>query len=195
MRVVRPQSAQPIPEDAKCVFEGVLFDVYQWEQALFDGSKVVFEKVRRPDTVVVVPVLPDGSVLLSRQEQPGRSSFISALGGRVGDGEDPVSAARRELLEESGYEADEWRLWFAVHPTTKVDWVVFAFIARGLRKVSGVRLDGGEKIGLTPMRFEEFLELAHDPGFIEKEMIPWLLEAKYSSGKRVALRELLGLSE
>jgi len=195
MEVGRPTSAQPIPADAKLVFRGVLFDVYQWEQTLYDGSKVVFEKVRRRDTVVVLPVLPDGSVLLTKQEQPGRAAFTGALGGRVNEGEKPVEAARRELLEESGYEASEFRPWFAVHPTTKVEWVVYAFVAIGLRQVSAAHPDAGERISLMPTVFDDFLALAHDPGFIEKEMVPWMLEAKYCASKRASMRQLLGLPE
>ncbi|WP_224372342.1 NUDIX hydrolase [Hyalangium versicolor] len=192
MAFSRPPSAQPIPTDAKLVFRGVLFAVYQWEQRLYDGSKVVFEKVRRPDTVVVVPVLPDGRVLLTHQEQPGRDPFIGALGGRVNEGELPEEAARRELLEESGCEASELKPWFAVHPTTKVDWVVFAFVATGLRQTTSADLDPGERIKLVPTTFDDFLTLAHDPRFIEKEMVPLLLEAKYCESKRAAMRSLFG---
>ena len=71
MEIKRPKSKQPIPDNAKKVFGGVLFDVYQWEQELFDGTKTIFEKLKRPDTVVVFPVLDDGKILLTEQEQPG----------------------------------------------------------------------------------------------------------------------------
>ena len=55
MEINRPQSKQPIPANAKKVFHGVIFDVYQWEQEMFDGTKEIFEKLKRPDTVVVFP--------------------------------------------------------------------------------------------------------------------------------------------
>ncbi len=190
MEIRRPKSKQPIPEDAKKVFDGVIFDVYQWEQELFDGSKATFEKLRRPDTVVVFPVMDDGKIILTEQEQPGKESFIGATGGRVDEGEDVLDAAKRELLEESGYEASEYILWDAQHPTSKIDWVVYTFIAKGLRKVDDMDLDAGEKITLKPVSFDEFLELGTSEKFAEKEIVPKLLEAKLYLEKKDALRKL-----
>ena len=101
MEINRPKSKQPIPDNAKKVFGGVLFDVYQWEQELFDGTKTLFEKLKRPDTVVVFPVLDDGKIILTEQEQPGKEPFIGATGGRVDEGEDILEAGKRELPEEN----------------------------------------------------------------------------------------------
>src|SRR3989338_338565 len=115
MDIQRPQSKQPIPPHAKRVFQGVIFDVYQWEQEMFDGTRAIFEKLKRPDTVVVFPVLPDGKIILTEQEQPGKKPFIGATGGRIDEGEEVLAAARRDLLEESGYEASEFILWGAEH--------------------------------------------------------------------------------
>src|SRR3989344_4305397 len=110
MKIERPKSKQPLPEHAKRVFKGAVFDVYQWEQELYDGTHKTFEKLKRPDTVVVFPVLDDGKILLTEQEQPGKEPFIGATGGKVEEGEDILEAVKRELLEESGYEAEEFIL-------------------------------------------------------------------------------------
>ena len=60
-----------IPDNAKLVFKGVIFDVYQWQQELFDGSQATFEALKRPGTVQVIPTVGD-RVLLSYEEQPGK---------------------------------------------------------------------------------------------------------------------------
>lgn len=191
MEIQRPKSRQPLPEHAKCVFRGIMFDVYQWEQELYDGTKATFEKLKRPDTVVVFPVLPDGRILLTEQEQPGKEPFIGATGGRVDEGEEILSAARRELLEESGYEAEHYILWCAEQPASKIEWTVFVFIAKGLKKVADMNLDGGEKIILKPVTFDEFINLGtSEERFSEREIIPKLLEAKFSSQKKEDLRAL-----
>lgn len=190
MNIKKPKSAQPIPEHAKCVFKGVMFDVYQWEQELYNGTTTTFEKLKRADTVVVYPVLPDGRILLAEQEQPGKESFISAAGGRVDEGEEVFDAAKRELLEETGYEADEWILWKTVQPGSKIDWTIYSFIAKGLRKVADLNLDGGEKITPKPVTFEEFLEMGTNDRFGEKEIVPELLLAKIDSEKEKEIREL-----
>lgn len=190
MNIERPKSKQPIPDNAKKVFSGALFDVYQWEQELFDGSKATFEKLKRPDTVVVFPVLPDGRIILTEQEQPGKEPFIGATGGRVDPGEDILVAAKRELLEESGYEATELIFWDAQHPTSKVDWVVYTFIAKGLTKAADLHLDAGEKIKLKIVTLDELIDLALDVNFAEKEITAKLFEAKLYPEKYQELKQL-----
>lgn len=190
MNIQRPKSSQPIPENAKQSFKGVLFDVYQWEQELFDGTKKIFEKVKRPDTVVVFPVLPDGKIILTKQEQPGREPFIAATGGMVDEGEDILTAAKRELLEESGYEAEEFILWDSQHPSAKIDYVVYTFIAKGLKKVADLHLDAGEKIELMMVTFDELLEIGTKKNFTEVEIVHKLFEAKLDPNNKKELKEL-----
>ncbi|MEK7496313.1 MAG: NUDIX hydrolase [Patescibacteria group bacterium] len=190
MEIIRPPSKQPIPPHAKKVFSGVMFDVYQWEQEMFDGTKATFEKLKRPDTVVVFPVLPDGGILLTEQEQPGKGSFVGTTGGRVDKGESVITAAKRELLEESGYESEEFILWDARHVTSKIDWVIYTFIAKGLNKVAEMKLDAGEKIILKPVSFDEFMEIAISKNFEEKEIVSKIYEAKLYPEKKEELRKL-----
>jgi 8-oxo-dGTP pyrophosphatase MutT (NUDIX family) len=190
MDIQRPKSKQPIPEDAKCVFKGVMFDVYQWEQEMFDGTKKTFEKLKRPDTVAVFPVLDNGDILLLEQEQPGRKSYIGTPGGRVDEGEDILTAAKRELLEESGYEAEEFILWDSQHPVSKIDWVVYTFIAKGLRKVAEPNLDAGEKMKPLPVNLDGLIEMSVNKNFSEREVVINFLEAKYEPEKYKELKEL-----
>lgn len=190
MNIPRPASKQPIPEGAKCVFKGKIFDVYQWEQSMYDGSTQTFEKLKRPDTVVVFPVLDDGSILLTEQEQPGKKPFISAPSGRVEEGEDILEAAKREFLEETGYEATEYVLWKSVHPTSKIDWVVYVFIAKGCKKETDQSLDAGEKIELIQVSFDKFLQIGRDERFADKEIVPDLYEALLDYEKYEELKQL-----
>src|SRR3989338_10465949 len=190
MEINRPKSKQPIPDNAKKCFGGVLFDVYQWEQELYDGSKTTFEKLKRPDTVVVFPVLDDGRIILTEQEQPNKKNFIGATGGRVDEGEDVIDAAKRELLEESGYEAERFVLWTAEQVTSKIDWAIFVFVAKGLQKVAEQNLDAGEKINLKIVTFDEFIEIVTDPRFAEKEIVSKVLEALLDPSKMKALKDL-----
>jgi len=192
MNIERPKSKQPIPEHAKRVFKGIMFDTYQWEQEMFDGTKATFEKLKRPDTVVVFPVLPDGRIILTEQEQPGKKPFVGATGGRVDEGEDILTAAKRELLEESGYEAEEFILWDAQQPLGKIDWAVYTFIAKGLKKVADLHLDAGEKIKLLPVTLDELIDIATNnyESFYEKEVVVKFFEARLDSKKMEELKEL-----
>ena len=193
MEPARPVSKQPIPEHAHKVFSGVMFDVYQWQQEQFDGSTTVFEKLARPDTVVVFAVTEDQQIVLTKQEQPGKEPFIGAAGGRVDKGETPLAAAKRELIEETGYEAQEYTLWDARHPTSKIDWVVYTFIATGAKKVSEITLDAGEKISLQIVDFDTFLDIGTQQNFSEREIVPELYEARLDPNKKTDLASKFGI--
>ncbi|MDP9249364.1 MAG: NUDIX hydrolase [bacterium] len=192
MAIERPQSHQPIPPHAKRVFKGVIFDVYQWEQEMFDGSRAIFEKVKRADTVVVFAVLPDGKIILTKQEQPGCPLFIGATGGRIDEDEDVLTAAKRELLEESGYIAEDFILWDTRFPVGKVDWVVYTFIAKGLKKIADLDLDAGEKIELITLTLDELIDTALDKKthFAEQEILEKFYQAKYVPEKKKELEDL-----
>jgi len=169
MKIQRPKSSQPIPKNAKKVFQGVMFDVYQWKQKMFDGNYKTFEKVRRPDSVNVIPVM-DGKLVLTKQKQPGGKSFIGCLGGRIDKGENPLQAAKRELLEEAGLTAKKFILWEAAHITGKMDAAFYTFIAKDCKQSEEAEPDSGEKIELISVSIDEFVDLTADNNFRDTEI-------------------------
>lgn len=134
-----------IPEHAKKVFEGVIFDVYQWEQEMFDGSKATFECLKRPATVVIIPLM-DGQVTLIKEQQPRTCERMTIPGGRQEKGEEPSETAKRELKEEIGLVSEDWELICTYEPSGKIDWQIYVYVARDCKKVSEPNLDAGEKI-------------------------------------------------
>ncbi len=180
-----------MPEDAKLVFKGILFDVYQWEQELFDGTHATFEKLRRNDSAVVIPILPNGKLLLAEDEQPGRETVITFPGGQGEIGESGEIMARRELLEETGYEAGTLELWRVSQPSSKVEWAIYTFIARDLKKVHEPAPDAGERITLREVTLDELMEMAEDPIFQNKEMVLDLVKARYDTEERAKLEKTL----
>jgi len=194
MDIKRPKSRQQMPPDAKKVFEGEIFDVYQWEQKMFDGSTGTFERLARQDGAFVIPVSQDGTIMLTQQEQPGLGKFISLPGGRVDEGEDPLSAAKRELREEAGLESDDWSFWFATQPIGKIDWAVFYFIAKNCKKVSDPAPDAGERITLKPVSLEVFFDIiVNDERFYGDKIKEYVLQAKLDSEKMNDLKNLFGV--
>jgi ADP-ribose pyrophosphatase len=158
-----------IPQEAKLVFKGVIFSIYQWQQKMFDGSTETFEMLQRPNTIEVIATQGD-KVLMSRQSQPNKENFYSLYGGRAEIGEDPLVTAKRELLEESGLESDEWELFKSYQPVHKIDWTIYLFVARNCRKVAEPNLDAGEKIEPLACTFDEFLQIIEQDEYWGKEL-------------------------
>jgi ADP-ribose pyrophosphatase len=99
--------------DEKVVFSVPWFDVV--ERAI-DGSDDPYYIVRTGDYVTVLATTVDGSVLLVRQYRPVVGEETLELpSGNVEYGETPEAAARRELAEETGYEAKNFELLGAVN--------------------------------------------------------------------------------
>ena|SRR3989344_5917123 len=95
-----------IPIQAKKVFDGKIFDVYQWRQEMFDGTTEIFEMIKRSGTIQIIPTI-GSKILLSYEEQPTKPKTYTFLGGRQEEGEDVLVAAKRELKEEAGLESDD----------------------------------------------------------------------------------------
>jgi hypothetical protein len=70
-----------IPNHAKKVFAGKTFDVYHYEQKMFDGSTQIFEKLKRNHSVDIIAVTKENKILVIHEEQPGRKPFVSLVSG------------------------------------------------------------------------------------------------------------------
>lgn len=179
-RTFIPKYAKTIPEQAELKFHGEIFDVYQWPQEMFDGSKATFEMLSRADTVKIMALItPEERVklknvvnfttsnqtelVITRQRQPRKDWFYDFPGGRNDNpAEDELAAAKREMREETGLEFRNWKLIEVNQPFAKIDWLVYTFVASGLEKVVEQKLDAGEEIEVLAMSFDKLLQLADD---------------------------------
>jgi ADP-ribose pyrophosphatase len=186
-----PSNTKPLPDDARKVFSGSIFDVWQWDQEMYDGSKGLFERVWRHDYAYIIGVLPDGKILLQEDEQPDRGSVLTPAGGKVDEGEDIAEAAAREMLEETGYKPKEVIHWHSYRPSAKMEAVTHAFIGRDIEKVADPELEPGEKIEIKTFTFDEFVDLGMEPRLRDWMLRIKLLESKVDPAKKEDLRKIL----
>jgi 8-oxo-dGTP pyrophosphatase MutT (NUDIX family) len=140
MKKVVPLNAVLIPDEAKQVFSGVIFDIYQWQQKLYDGSFTTFEMLKRFDTVSTICIVDDKIIVLD-EKQPPNISRRSFPGGRVDKSDQDIeNAAKREVLEETGY---------SFKPSSEVEWFVYLYVAWNSSGKVETRLDAGEQIELS----------------------------------------------
>ena len=185
--------SQKIPDNAELMFSGVRSRVYQWNQDMYDGSVRRFESIRFTNGAFVLPILPDGKILLTRQEQPWRKQFISLPGGSFDSvDEEPMVCAIRELREETGYTSDQLFDWTIFNGTSNVYTEVYYYIARDCYRVWEIIPDGWEKIEIFTVTFDELLELSSDMWFHHHwNLLPIFYEARLFPEKKAILKELL----
>lgn len=151
-----PQDAHMIPDDAERVFKGTIFDVYHWQQQMFDGSFQTFEMLRRPDTTLVIAIDGDQIIVLDEQQPGTPMQHNSLAGGRVEPGEFPLDGAKREVREEVGMQFADWALLEVTQPALKIEWFVYVYVAMNKTEQGQTAHEAGEKITIKSISFEEF---------------------------------------
>src|SRR5438045_9700389 len=82
------------------------------------GFQTTREMITHPGSVVGLPVLPDGRVLLNQQYRYAARQYLWELvAGRMDHGETPIEGAARELKEETGYTAKKLKIFLEFFPT------------------------------------------------------------------------------
>jgi ADP-ribose pyrophosphatase len=123
--------------------------------------------LKRTDTVSVICAVDD-QLLVVDDEQPHLGSRRSFPGGRIDPTDNTIeAAARREILEETGYSFKNWRLIKVSQPYRKIEWFVHLFIAWDVEAQQEPMPDAGEKITVAQLDFEELKQqVLADTGYL-----------------------------
>ena len=169
--------------DSTLSYDGNFLKVRKDNARMPDGSVSSREYITHPGAVAILALLDNGKLIMERQYRyaPQRE-FIEIPAGKIDHGEDILLTAQRELLEETGYVANEW-----IHLATAWPCIGYAderleyFLARGLSHQGG-QLDEGE--------FLEVFELSVD------DAIDWVRQGKINDSKTIVglfwLEKILG---
>ena len=158
------------------VFAGRLLRVQRDVVRLPDGSEGVREYIRHPGAVAIVALFEDGRVLLERQfRYPHGREFIELPAGKREPGEPPLATARRELMEETGYAAREWRHLGVIHTAIAyTDEGIEMYLARGLEK-HAAKLEAGEFLEVLTPPFDEAIAMLRDGRITDAKTVAGLL--------------------
>ena len=124
---------------SKLLHEGRHFSFLRDEVELPNGFRTFRDIVRHPGAVAIVPVLPDGRVVLVRQYRyAAGKELLEVPAGTLEPGEPVIDCAQRELIEETGYEAGTLKplLSCYVAPGYSSE-VIHFFVASDLREAVG----------------------------------------------------------
>lgn len=101
-----------------------------------------------PDWINVIALTKDGNFVLVRQYRHGLGAMHYELCAGVAEaGEQPLAAAKRELMEETGYGGGEWQEWMisSANPATGNN-LVYCFIAKDVEQLAAPMQDASEDI-------------------------------------------------
>jgi len=145
--------------DGEVVYDGHFLKVSRDRVRLPNGHETGREYIRHPGAVVILCLFDDGRVLLERQYRyPNDRVFIELPAGKIDAGEDSLVAAKRELLEETGYTATDWHKVCTIHNAIAYsDEHLDLFLARGL-SAGEAQLDEGEFLEIFTATIPEMLE-------------------------------------
>lgn len=120
----------------KTVYKGRLLHFMVGNKTLPNGYRARFEIIKHPGAALIVPFLTKNRVILLRQLRPVIDSYIYELpAGTLDRNESPLSCAKREIIEETGYSAERFTKLGEIYPvpgysTEKIT----IFKAEGLNK-------------------------------------------------------------
>ncbi len=143
------------------------FDIVNEKVRLPDGTQTDFDYLSGTESVVILPITTDGEVVVIEEWRHAVERLNRGLpAGNLEPGEDPDTATRRELREETGYEAGRLDHMTTVEPANGyADSVFHYYVARDCERKGGQNLDHDETISVETTSLDTLIDAAREDEF------------------------------
>lgn len=148
---------------SKQIFSGSYLKVEQDQVVAPDGKTYLREYILHPGAAMMIPLLPNGNVVMVHQYRHAvKQVFLEFPAGKRDHGEDSILTAQRELLEETGYIAKNWKFLTSIHPVIgysneQIDLYLATELTTSVQK-----LDHGEFLEVVEVSPEDLMRLVQE---------------------------------
>ena len=163
------------------VAHGHILDYYVDTIAVPNGNIAHWDFIKHKGAAAVVPVLPDGRLLMVRQYRNAleRETIEIPAGGLDGEGEDPYDCAMRELKEETGYTVDNMDFLISVCTTVAFcNEKIPIYVAHIDGEQGSQHLDEDEYINVEPWKVEDLCKLIYSGEMNDSKTVAAVLAYK-----------------
>jgi ADP-ribose pyrophosphatase len=171
---------------SETIYDGPIFGVRRDQVLEPGGLRTTREVITHPGSVVVLPILPDGRILLIRQYRHATRQYLWELvAGRIDPGESPREAAVREMMEETGYRVKKLKIFLDLFPTPGfLEERMYILLAEGLT-VGEAHPEEDEKITAKAFSRKQIESMIRTGKLRDAKTIAGLLfYLRYLSGKK-----------
>lgn len=142
------------------IYTGRIINLRRDDAELPDGNPCIREVVEHPGGVCIAALTENNELIFEHQfRYPYMDILLELPAGKLEKGEDPLPAGKRELLEETGYEAEEYEFLGEFYPSCGyTDEIIYLYLAKNLT-FKGQKLDDDEFINTEKIPLEKAVQM------------------------------------
>ncbi len=144
----------------KTLYQGRVFNLVRENVTLDNGVTTDMEFVAHPGATAIIPMFNESRILLLKQYRHALREYIWEIpAGTIDPQESVINCAKRELIEETGYSADQWQKLGEITPVPGYsDEKIHIYLAKDLQP-AGQDLDRDEIINVHEVDYREAIEM------------------------------------
>ncbi len=163
------------------IYSGKIINLRRDDAELPDGHPCIREVVEHPGGVCIAALTDKNELIFEHQfRYPYMDILLELPAGKLEKGEDPLLAGKRELLEETGYEANEYVSLGKFYPSCGyTDEIIYLYLAKELT-FKGQKLDEDEFINIEKIPLEKAVEMVNNNEIPDGKTQAAVLKAYFS---------------